>query len=356
MDQNPVANPSIFDGHNDTLLRIYKPKEGERRSFFEASEIGHLDLPRARAGGLGGGFFALFVPKESDAEVRPAEPAAKARLADPVGADYARRFAVGLAASMFKIEAESNGRVRIVRNVDELAHCLETGVLAMVMHFEGAEAFDPNLDALHVYYQAGLRSLGIVWSRPNAFGTGVPFRFPSSPDTGPGLTPLGEDLVRTCNQLGVMLDVSHLNEAGFWDVARLTDAPLVATHSNAHTLCASSRNLTDKQLDAIGDTGGMVGVNFHVRFLRQDGVTNAETPMAEIANQIDYIADRIGIDHVGFGSDFDGATMPHDLGDVTGMPGLMDLLRERGYDEAALRKIAHENWLRVLRATWKEGT
>jgi membrane dipeptidase len=147
-------------------------------------------------------------------------------------------------------------------------------VLATILHFEGAEAIDPQLNALEVFYQAGLRSLGLVWSRPTAFGHGVPFAFPHSPDTGPGLTDAGKQLVRACNRLGIMIDLSHLNEQGFWDVAELTNAPLVATHSNAHALCASSRNLTDKQLDAIKESDGMVGLNFAVCFLREDGAND----------------------------------------------------------------------------------
>src|SRR5204862_5975253 len=113
------------------------------------------------------------------------------------------------------------------------------GTIAAILHFEGAEPIDSQLNALEVFYRAGLRSLGLVWSRPNAFGEGVPFRFPSSPDTGPGLTAAGRELVRECNRLGILVDLSHLNERGFWDVADVTTAPLVATHSNAHALSAT---------------------------------------------------------------------------------------------------------------------
>jgi membrane dipeptidase len=192
-----------------------------------------------------------------------------------------------------------------------------------------------------------------VWSRPNAFGHGVPFGFQRSPDTGPGLTPEGKALVRACNELGILVDISHLNEKGFWDVARLSDAPLVATHSGAHALCPSTRNLTDAQLDAIGETGGLVGVNFHVGFLRADGQEDPETPISDIVRHINHIAGRIGIEHVALGSDFDGATMPRQLGDVTGLPGLVAALRADGYGEADLSKITCQNWLRVLRETWK---
>ena len=274
-------------------------------------------------------------------------------LPPPLELAYAQQTAFAMSALLFRAEAESNGQLKVVRTADELAACLRDGVLATILHFEGAEAIDPELNALEVFYQAGLRSLGIVWSRPTAFGNGVPFAFPHSPDTGPGLTDAGKQLVRACNRLGIMLDLSHLNEQGFWDVAKLSDAPLVATHSNAHALCASSRNLTDKQLAAIKESDGMVGLNFAVCFLREDGDNNADTPIDVMVQQIAYLVERVGIDRVGFGSDFDGAKIPSELGDVAGMPKLIAALRAHGFDDAALRKIAHENWLRVLRKTWR---
>jgi membrane dipeptidase len=223
-----------------------------------------------------------------------------------------------------------------------------------VLHFEGADAIDTDLDALHVLYRAGLRSLGLVWGRPNAFAEGVAVHFRRSPDTGPGLTPAGRDLVRACNELRIMIDLSHLNERGFWDVASLTDAPLVASHSNAHALCPSSRNLTDPQLDAISASDGMVGLNFAVNFLREDAARDADTPLEVMVRQVDYLVEKVGIDGVGFGSDFDGVLIPQEMGDASGLPKLMSALRDRGYDGQALRKLAQENWIRVLRETWGE--
>ncbi|HEU5326823.1 MAG TPA: membrane dipeptidase, partial [Thermomicrobiales bacterium] len=152
---------------------------------------------------------------------------------------------------------------------------------------------------------------------------------------------------------GIMLDLSHLNEQGFWDIAKLSDAPLVATHSNVHALCPSPRNLTDKQLDAICDSDGMVGLNFNSGFLREDGRPDPDVPLTTMVAHIDYLVERIGIDRVGFGSDFDGALMPTELKDVSGLPRLLAALLAAGYDAAALRKLAHENWVRVLRKTWK---
>ncbi len=349
----------VFDGHNDTLLNLYRPDRGGGRSFFARGERGHLDLPRARDGGFAGGLFACFVPTPrppgTDENREPLKTAAgfEAPLAAPIDQPYALQTTLALAALLFRLEAQAEGQLKVARAADEVAACLRDGVLAAVLHIEGAEAIDPDLDALEVLYQAGLRSLGIVWSRPNVFAHGVPFRFPSSPDTGPGLTDAGRELVRRCNRLGILVDLSHLNERGFWDVAALSDAPLVATHSNAHALCPVTRNLTDRQLDAIRASDGMVGLNFAVSFLRPDGLNDPDTPLSVMVDHIDYLVARLGIDRVGFGSDFDGAKVPAALGDVSGLPRLLDALRSRGYDDAALRKLAHENWLRVLRLTWR---
>ncbi len=224
-------------------------------------------------------------------------------------------------------------------------------MLAAVAHVEGAEAIDPGLEALDLWHAAGLRSLGPVWSRPNAFAHGVPFAFPSSPDTGPGLTSAGRALVRRCAELGIAVDVSHLNEAGFWDIARIDEAPLIASHSGAHALCASSRNLTDAQLDAIGASGGLVGIVFAVEFIREDGRLETDTPLAAIVAHARHVADRIGAEHVALGSDFDGATMPDELGDVAGLPRLLDALQAE-FTAAEVEAIAWDNWRRVLEAAW----
>ena len=351
----------IFDGHNDTLLALrgFRPEQRSARSFFERSDQGHVDLPRAREGGFGGGFFAVFIPSppaaagDEGSDLTITATGYEVRMAPPLEHAYALRATLAVIADLFRMEAESGGQLRVVRTAAELRTCLHDGVLAAVLHVEGAEAIDPELDALEVFYRAGLRSVGLVWSRPNAFGYGVPFRYPSSPDTGPGLTAAGRDLVRACNRLGIMLDLSHLNERGFWDVAALSDAPLVATHSAAHAICPSTRNLTDKQLDAIRESRGIVGLNFEVSSIRADAWDEPNTPLSVLVDQIDYLVARLGIDHVGFGSDFDGATMPREIGDAAGLPNLIQALRDRGYDEPALVKLAHENWLRVLGTTWR---
>ena len=344
------AFPVVFDGHNDVLLRLGAPDGGGPGAFFERGEKGHLDLPRAREGGFGGGIFAVWIPSPKQ---QTPEPTPRG-LPPALDAAYALRRSMADAATLFRIEDRSDGGFRVVRTTAELRQCLNDGVMAAILHMEGADAIDTKLDGLHVLHRAGLRSLGLVWGRPNAFAEGVAVHFRRSPDTGPGLTEAGRRLVRACNELRIMIDVSHLNERGFWDVAALTDAPLVASHSNAYALCPSTRNLTDPQLDAIAASDGMVGLNFAVNFLREDATRDADTPLEVMVRHIDYLVERVGIDRVGFGSDFDGVLISREMGDVTGLPKLMSALRDRGYDDLALRKLAHENWVRVLRKTWGE--
>jgi len=352
--------PRVFDGHNDTLLNLPQ-REGDARDFYVRSATGHIDYPRAVEGGFGGGFFACFVPGKRmsapDATTDPqAFTAAFSRAATrPPTPTYEEAMPVimRMTSALFDIEGRGNGRVRIVRTADELAETLAGDALAAILHFEGAEAIDPELDSLEVFYHAGLRSLGPVWSRPNAYAEGVPFQFGQSPDTGPGLTDAGRQLVRECNRLGILLDLSHLNEKGFWDIAALTDAPLVATHANAHALSQSPRNLTDKQLAAIRESDGMVGVNFNVGFLTEDGNNETSMPLSVMVRHFAYLVEHLGIDRVGFGSDFDGATMPEGVSDVSKLPNLMQALSDHGFSDSDLRKLAHENWIRVLRKTWK---
>jgi membrane dipeptidase len=318
----------IIDGHNDLVLHRWR---GEPTT--------HLDLDAARAAGFSGGFFALYVPSPRVPDPTTVHYALP--LPDPIPHAEAARIAEELFEQLCALP------VRRATSADDFRE----GEITAIVHMEGAEPIAPDLSNLADWYARGLRSIGLVWSRANAFAEGVPFRFPSSPDTGPGLTDAGRALVAACNELGILVDLSHLNERGFWDVAELSTAPLVATHSNAHALCAASRNLTGAQLEAIRDSGGVVGVNFAVTFLREDGsLAPDETGLDEIVRHVDYLVERMGIDHVAFGSDFDGAVIPSALGDAAGLPRLVDAL---GRDGAEVAKITHENWLRVLRATWR---
>jgi membrane dipeptidase len=335
---------ATFDGHNDVLSRLTAAGGDPVRRFVDGDADGHVDLPRAEAGGLAGGCFAVFTrnpfhgahdPHAVDYEV-------------PVETGEALPEALTQIALLLRIERAAQGRLRVARTA---AH-LDGPALAAVLHLEGAEPIDASLDALEVLHAAGLRSLGLTWSRPNAFATGAPFSFPGSPDHGPGLTERGRALVRACAERGVLVDLSHLNERGFWDVAALDHGPLVASHSGAHALCPSPRNLTDDQLRAIGASAGLVGVNFHVGFLRADGAEDPDTPVAAIAAHAVRIAEVAGVESVALGSDFDGATMPHALPDVAALPAVHDAMAAAGFAPAELALIARGNWRRVLEAAW----
>ncbi len=306
-----------------------------------------------------GGLFAIHAPDSLAGVVGPEEPehddgtAYSFDLSPELDKSLALKSTGEVISGLERLAANSLDKIKIATDSAMLAASIESGQLAIVLHIEGAEAIDPDFRNLDDLYDRGLRSLGMVWSRPNRFGHGVPFAYPVSPDTGPGLTEAGKELVRALNHKGIMLDLSHLNEKGFWGVAALSEAPLVASHSNAYALCRSARNLTDKQLEAVAESGGLVGVNFCVGFLRADGRPNTDTPLSTIVDHIDYIADKVGIDHVAFGSDFDGATIPDALHDIAGYPRIISLLRERGYNDGDIRKVSCDNWLRVLKATWR---
>lgn len=357
----PLAEYRVFDGHNDTLPKLRETSDFLKKSdVLEKTDVS-VDLPKAREGGMLGGFFAIFAPApEGSPERDPlyglsiTEDGYTTTPRSAVEHTYAHEFTDRQLARLQQLEREAGEQVAIVRSYKELVHNFESDRFSIVVHFEGAAAIDPQLDNLGEYYEKGLRSLGLVWSRPNAFGTGVPFRFPHSPDTGPGLTGAGKELVRRCNEMGIVLDLAHINEKGFWDVAALSDTPLVVSHAGAYALCPSTRNVTDRQLDAIAESNGVLGVIFEPLNLRADGAPNPDASLTEIARHIDYIVERVGIEHVALGSDFDGAQMPADLLDPSQFPNLFQELAQRGYDHESLQAIAHGNWFRVLRDTWKD--
>ncbi|GAB5376081.1 MAG: dipeptidase [Acuticoccus sp.] len=346
----------IFDGHNDVLLRLWR-RDRTGSSFLEEGSEGHIDLVRARRGGLVGGLFATFVPEAPQVAGHRSElNGPGVDMPDVASAQRQERAlaaALGQLAIAIRIERKAAGAVKLCRTAADIEAATADGTFAMMLHLEGAEAIGPSLDELEVLYAAGLRSLGMVWSRPTIFGYGVPFRFPSSPDIGDGLTDRGVALIKACNALGIMVDCSHLNEKGFWDVVRHTDAPIVATHSNAHALCPASRNLTDAQMDAIRDTDGVVGLNFATFFLREDGRRSAATSIDTMTRHLDHMLNKLGPRGVALGSDFDGALVPAAIGDAAGLPRLVEAMRASGYAEDLIDAICYRNWMSVLARTLK---
>ena len=341
----PVA---VFDGHNDTLLKLeLAARHGQPADFAAGCPVADIDLPRARAAGFAGGLFAMFTPGLIEAPGHEAAPDDPREFA-PVDQPGALAFTLALFARLRRLVRALPGDLALCTTPCEVRQAMAAGRIAAVAHIEGAECIDTDLDALEVLHGAGLRSLGPVWSRPNAFGHGAPMAAQPRLDPGQGLTDAGRALVRGAESLGILIDCAHLTETGFWDVAAVSERPLVVSHSNAHALSPNARNLTDRQLDAVAERGGLVGLNFHTAFLRADCAREPDTPVEAMLRHIDHLLSRLGEGGVALGSDFDGCTLPAIIGDVTGLPRLIAAMREAGYGEALIARIARENWLDML--------
>ena len=323
----------FFDGHNDLLLRLWQADDHTGAGFRTSDGTGHMDHDRMRQVGMDGGFFAIFVPPPGD---------------DILATDCpSHEYALASCLAMIDIfDALQDVITPIHSKMDVRPH--NTEKIQAVLHIEGAEMVGPDLAELPLLVARGVRSIGPLWSRPNLFGHGAPFTFPGSPDQGAGLTDLGIEFVRQCDQLGILSDVSHLNEAGFWDLAAATDRPLMATHSNAHALCPAPRNLTDRQLDAMAERGSIVGLCFASAYLRDDGAKDANTDISLLLRQLDYLVERMGEHGVALGSDFDGAVIPASIGDCTGLATLEKAMLASGFGTTLTQDICAGNWHRFL--------
>lgn len=344
----------VFDGHNDFLQRMVAAGPRRDRLWLHGDGTGDLDLPRMQTGGFVGGFFAIWTPSPETPEDELANllkqnPPFALPLPDEVALADALPHAMAQAGALMAMER--SGSLTICKSAAQIRETIAAGRIAAILHIEGAEPI-ADMDALHVWHAMGLRSLGPVWSRPTAYGHGVPFAFPASPDTGPGLTPLGKALVRECNDLRIMLDLSHLNEQGFNDIARLSQAPLVASHSCAHAVSPSSRNLTDRQLTVIAETRGLVGLNYAVGFLHPQGRREPMHGFDIMLRHLDHLLTHLGEDGVALGSDYDGAQMPEDLSNAAKLQNLIQAMLDHGYGQELVEKIAWRNWISLLERTW----
>ena len=343
----------VFDGHNDVLSKLRKSGGVRAAHSFQSETGNHVDQAKAERGGLAGGFFALWVESTGGGDYEEQMQQEHYDVPLPPKVSQEKALQVVLEQTAILLQLQQLGAVQLCTSIDTLKQAIDGEPIAAVLHMEGCEAIDPDFNALDVLHAAGLRSLGPVWSRSNAFGHGVPFRYPATPDIGTGLTDAGLELVRRCNSRGIMIDLSHLNLAGFLDVAQHSVHPLVATHSNAHSLCPHARNLTDEQLEIIRASGGMVGLNFASAFLRRDGRMLSDVPIEQMLRHLDYLIDALGESGVGLGSDFDGALVPAVIGDSAGLPVLVQAMREHGYGEELVTRVCHGNWVDVLARTWQ---
>ncbi|MEM6824958.1 MAG: dipeptidase [Pseudomonadota bacterium] len=337
---------AVFDGHNDALSRLWRggPKAIEG---FRRGGDGHIDLERAAKGGFVGGFFALFVSGETRFDMGLLRhPPYNVPLPPAVSRTCARAVVDAQIDIMHELVAR--GDLLLCRTAGEIEAAIDDQRIAALMHLEGCEAIGPELEGLDELFEAGVRSLGPVWSRPTIFAHGVPFRFPSDGDVGSGLTEAGRRLVDGAAARGMIVDTSHLNMAGFYEIAE-RGLPMVATHSNAHAVSPHSRNVTDAQLRVIGETGGVVGLNFATAMLRPDGSMQPKGAFEWMLRHLDHMMALAGEDHVALGSDFDGAIMPAEIGSVAGLGALQEAMHRAGYGSHLIGKICHGNWLAAIR-------
>ena len=199
-----------------------------------------------------------------------------------------------------------------------------------------------DLGVLRVLYRLGVRLITLTWNQRNQIADGI-----GESRTGSGLTEFGLKVIDEMNDLGMLIDVSHLSETGFWDVIKRSKTPIIASHSNCYALCSHLRNLKDEQIKALTDKDGVVGISFVPNFLTQE---RRKTTVKDVVTHIDYLVEKAGINYVGLGSDFDGTGgLPLGLEGVEKMPNITAELLNRGYKEGEIEKILGGNFLRVFK-------
>lgn len=305
----------VVDLHSDAMLDVAAGK----RDLGQRGPTGHVDIPRLREGGVDVQVLALYVhPRYA-------------------GRGF-RRVTELLDAFDGLVRAQRS--LALATTVETIEEVVRAGRIAAVLAVENGSALDgdpANLDRLHA---RGVRMLSLTWNQSNDLADGA------LEDARGGLTPLGRRVLRRMQELGMVVDVSHLSERAFWEVLEATTGPVVATHSNAAALTPHRRNLTDAQLQALARRGGVVGVNFYPVF------TGGPT-MERVMAHVDHLVRVMGASHVALGSDFDGFTQTvAGLEDASKFPGLTAGLLARGYGPADVRKILGENALRVFRVVW----
>ena len=353
----------VLDTHLDTPQRLAFE---ETFDLAQRHANGHVDIPRMREGGLDAGFFSIWFPGTVTG------PAAVRRALDLIDA--------------VREHVRANSRdLMLATSVTDIQRANADGKIAILMGMEGGHMIDNDLRMLRTYAALGVRYLTLTHSRHTDWADSSG----QTPLAHDGLTPFGREVVLELNRLGVMVDVSHVADETFADVLAASRAPLIASHSSCRALSNHPRNMTDEMLRAIAAKGGVVMINYHVPFLSEpfragalaadvvektrvanktcgDDESCAILAVGElnralmqsgtlprvswevIVDHIDHAVKVAGVDHVGLGSDFDGATMPIGMEDVSKLPRLTDTLLKRGYSEASIEKILGGNFLRVM--------
>ncbi len=311
---------TFVDAHCDTITTIMETGEALKNNN------GHIDLDRLKKYDSFVQFFAAFIAPEQ------AKMGALKRTLDIIDRLYS------------EIEINKND-IMLCRNYNDITTAVKSRKVAAVLTIEGGEALEGSLAVLRMLYQLGVRAITLTWNFRNQIADGV-----ADEITNGGLTPFGRQVVAEMNKLGMMVDVSHLSEAGFWDVINLSASPIIASHSNAKKICDHSRNLTDEQLLALKKNGGVTGINLCPYFIVKDG----KAEIKHVIAHIEHILGLTGEDTLGLGADFDGIDKtPIGLEGVQCLSDLINELLKLNYNESLLNKIAGENFLRVIKTVVK---
>lgn len=305
----------IVDAHCDTITRIMEDNSSLYKNKF------HTDLSRMNSLGNFVQFFAAFI--------------------EPI---YIKSGAIEQAIKIFdyfyKQIDEFNKNIELCLNYHDVAGAIAGSKVAAILSIEDGVALQGNLSALRMFYRLGVRSICLTWNHRNEIADGV-----LEETTQGGLTTFGKELIKEMNSLGMIIDLSHISEKGFWDVMALTNAPIIASHSNSRALCNHPRNLWNEQILAIKKNRGVIGINFYPTFLKE----NERADIKSIIEHIDYIAGLAGTDIIGIGADFDGVDfLPNGINGVQDLYKIFDELLKLNYSEENINKIAGENFLRVI--------
>lgn len=312
-----------IDFHCDTLLMYRKGNAAEGLYRNEHS----VDFVRMQQGGCAAQFFATFMPPRT-------------RMPESEDEPFRQALYDGL---MNEIQAHAD-MIAFARNYEEYAANQAKGLMSAFLTFEDGRMVNGSHEQLEAYYQLGYRLISFTWNSANCFG------YPNSSDPQEmqkGLTPFGFEAVEHMNQLGMIIDVSHLSDGGFFDVANTTKKPFVASHSNARSVCSAVRNLTDNMIRSLSNRGGITGINFCKDFLGTPDF--GKDYIYQAVRQMKYLVKVGGEDFVGLGSDFDGIDPYSDFKDCTVMPRLADCMKKEGFSHTQIEKIFFKNVLRVYR-------
>jgi membrane dipeptidase len=352
----------VVDTHNDILMPVMM----NNADITKEMSFTQSDLVKWQKGGLDLQIFSIYVPEKVKSN------------------DF--KYAMKLIDELESISSQNPDMLCLANNYESVVNCIQNKTFCGLMGAEGGNMIEGSLDKLEQLYSRGVRYLGLTWNTSNAIG--VSARDETEKGRKGGLTEFGIQVVQKMDELGMMIDVSHLGETAFWDVINTSKNPIIASHSCVYNICPLYRNLNDDQIKAIAKSGGIICINFYSKFLDPGGASSeiihqkykhdlkeieenstdlidfnkkryeylsnnpakGGTSIDYLIDHIDYIVKLVGIDYVGLGSDFDGSIYtPNEMYDATCYPIITKKLVERGYKEDEIRKILGLNFLRVFK-------